>query len=113
MNNPQPHPNPPLRPPLSQVPPQREVVEHFDSPLRFMVKSRTKDTSYLVDLGSDKYPLGECHCRYFITTVGPAQIRGQRKMCYHIDRAREAFCTWAIDAFREQEKHDPKSDPEN
>jgi hypothetical protein len=92
--------------PLSQVPRQEAPVEHFDSPIRFMVKSRSQTGhSYLVDLGSDKYPDGECHCRYFVTTVGPAQLRGEHKRCYHIERAREEFCNWAIQAFKDQDKN--------
>ena len=90
---------------LSQVPPQESVVEHFDSPLRFHVKSRSRHDPYTVDLGSSKYPWGECQCRHFITTVGPAQLRGERKTCYHIERARDAFTTWMIGVLKEQDKN--------
>jgi hypothetical protein len=94
--------------PMNQTPKQECVVEHFDSPLRFHVRSRSETgQSYLVDLGSDKYRYGECHCQHFLKVVGPAQLRGERRECYHLARARDAFTDWAIQAFKAQDKNDP------
>ena len=93
-------------PALDQTPKQELVVEHFDAPLRFMVKSRSVGgATYLVDLGSEKYPHGECHCKHFVTTVGPAQLRGEARKCYHILRAEWALLKWIIPVLRAQDKN--------
>jgi len=89
---------------LTQVPKQEAIVAHYDNPLRFMVQSRSASgKAYLVDLGDHKYPFGSCQCRWFITNCGPAQLRGERRTCYHIERARSEFADWAIEAFRKQD----------
>ena len=91
------------------TPKQDLVVEHFDSPLRFMCRSMSQSgVSYLVDLGSDDYPYGSCHCKHFECVVGPAQKRGEKRMCQHIARARESFTDWSIAAFKLQDKNIPQ-----
>jgi hypothetical protein len=72
-------------------------IIHGDSPLRFLVPSRTVGgETYLVDLSGPT-----CQCRWFETSVAPALRRGEkpRKMCYHVLAAREHFTEWAIAAF--------------
>ena len=82
---------------LDQSPPQKYTCEMFDSPLRWWVKSRgTSGSTYLVDLKTDEFPDGECQCKHFLMTVGPAQKRGEHKTCYHIELAKWAFAEWAI-----------------
>jgi hypothetical protein len=99
------NPNTPIKP-LSKVPRQDIVVEHFDSPLRFMVRSRSQSgVSYLVDLGDDEFPLGSCHCKHHVCVCGPAQKRGERKWCQHVEMARQAFTDWAIAAFKRQDRN--------
>lgn len=93
---------------LPQVPKQEFVVEHYNTPISFWVKSRSVGgSSYLVVLKTDEYPWGVCQCKHFVTTVGPAQKRGERRMCYHIERARAAFDQWAIDIFYARDKNTP------
>lgn len=97
---------------LNQIPPQKCMVEHFDSILRFMVRSRgTSGATYLVDLGDARYPNGSCTCRHFITTIGPAQLRGEDRCCWHMEMARWHFMKWALDVFRAHElKRNPDPD---
>jgi hypothetical protein len=73
-------------------------IVHGDSPLRFLVPSRTVGgETYLVDLGESM-----CQCRWHVTHVGPALRRGEkpRRYCHHIIAAREEFTSWAIQAFK-------------
>ncbi len=78
-------------------------IVHGDSPLRFLVPSRTVGgETYLVDLGEPR-----CCCRWWETSVAPSLRRGEkpRKFCYHYTAAREEFTDWAIKAFAQQEKN--------
>jgi hypothetical protein len=95
--------------PLTQVPRQESAVEHYDSILRFMVRSRSQSgVTHLVDLGANDC-LGECNCRYFVTTCGPSIRRGKPKQCYHVLLARDKFCDWAIRQFQQADKNLPAS----
>jgi len=90
---------------LDQVPPQKFLVEHADSILRFWVRSRSQSgVAYLVDIGGTKeFPHGECSCAHFQFVVGPAQRRGEVRRCQHIMLAREEFANWAIAQFKLQD----------
>ena len=74
------------------------IHQPFDSPLRWMIESRShpnRDGGYLVDLGAYG-GRGCCQCPDFQCRVGPATKTGRWVSCHHIRVARERFMWWAI-----------------
>ncbi len=79
----------------------------YDSPLRWMVSSRTDSAiTYLVDIGANNRN-GECQCPSFHFNAPKAFAKGQPFRCYHITRARDCFIDWSISKFVEHDKNLP------
>ena len=76
--------------------PDKPKHEPYDSPLRWLIESKTDGhASYVVDLG-----MMECQCKFHRMDVSKKLRLGQRpKMCTHYYIARERFTCWAIYKF--------------
>lgn len=76
------------------------IDEPYDSPLRWLVGSRSDhEASYMVDLGSNGL-MGECQCKAFLYKT---KLPDKVYQCQHIRIARERFARWAIRKFKEVE----------
>lgn len=80
------------------------LAEHYDSPLRFLVRSQTRGDRepHLVDLGAPS-----CTCKWWKCEVGPKLKNGLRpsKFCVHYHTAMNAFAPWAVEAFKKADKN--------
>jgi hypothetical protein len=74
------------------------IYQPFDSPLRWMVESRSHPNSrggHLCDLGAYG-GRGICTCEDFQCRVGPAVKKGLWRTCWHLRVARERYTNWSI-----------------
>jgi len=62
-------------------------VTDYDT-FRYLVKSFTDSTEYLVDIAEHDW-IGECNCPHWIARLGKKVREGERLRCKHVNAARD------------------------